>query len=196
MAENVFNRMAQKYDNEQRVELANTVAGEMRKHFPEGSNKTLIDYGCGTGLIGLQFTDNFNHLIFSDISESMMEVVAEKIEAGSIKNAETRAAAELDDNEADVIIVSLVMLHVPKYKELIKKLYRLLNESGQLLIADFDKNESIYHEKVHNGFTHDEMYSALIEAGFKSADIKTFYHGEKVFMNKDASMFLASAEKH
>ena len=195
MAENIFNRMAKKYDNEQRIELAHTVAAEMRKYLPADSNKTLLDYGCGTGLIGLQFTDNFKHLIFSDISEGMMEVVGEKIEAGNIKNAETRAADELDHNEADVIIVSLVMLHVPEYKKLIKKLYRLLSDSGQLLIADFDKNESIYHEKVHNGFTHDEMQSALIDAGFKSADIKTFYHGEKVFMNKDASMFLASAEK-
>lgn len=195
MAENIFNRMAKKYDNEQRIELANTVAAEVRKHLPADSNKTLIDYGCGTGLIGLQFTDYFKQLIFSDISEGMMEVVSEKIEAGNVKNAETRATDELDKNEADVIIVSLVMLHVPEYKELIKKLYTLLNDSGQLLIADFDKNESIYHEKVHNGFTHDEMHSALIDAGFKSADIKTFYHGEKVFMNKDASMFLASAEK-
>lgn len=195
MAENIFNRMAKKYDNEQRIELANTVAGEMRKHLSADSNKTLLDYGCGTGLIGLQFTDNFKHLIFSDISEGMMEVVGEKIEAGNIKNAETTAADELDDNEADVIIVSLVMLHVPEYKKLIKKLYRLLSDSGQLLIADFDKNESIYHEKVHNGFTHDEMQSALTDAGFKNIDIKTFYHGEKVFMNKDASMFLASAEK-
>lgn len=35
----------------------------------------------------------------------------------------------------------------------------------------------------------------LNHAGFKTADINTFYHGEKIFMNKDASMFLASAKK-
>ena len=195
MAENIFNRMAKKYDNEQRIELANTVAAEVRKHLPADSNKTLIDYGCGTGLIGLQFTDYFKQLIFSDISEGMMEVVDEKIKSGGIKNAETRAADELNESEADVIIVSLVMIHVPEYKELIKKLYTLLSESGQLIIADFDKNETVYHEKVHNGFTHDEMHSALIDAGFKTADIKTFYRGENIFMNKDASVFIASAVK-
>ena len=195
MAENIFNRMAKKYDNEQRIELANTVAAEVRKHLPADSNKTLIDYGCGTGLIGLQFTDYFKQLIFSDISEGMMEVVDEKIKSGGIKNAETRATDELNESEADVIIVSLVMIHVPEYKELIKKLYTLLSESGQLIIADFDKNETVYHEKVHNGFTHDEMHSALIDAGFKTADIKTFYRGENIFMNKDASVFIASAVK-
>ncbi|CAD2071529.1 S-adenosylmethionine-dependent methyltransferase [Jeotgalicoccus coquinae] len=195
MAENIFNRMAKKYDNEQRIELAHTVAAEMRKYLPADSNKTLLDYGCGTGLIGLQFTDNFKHLIFSDISEGMMEVVGEKIEEGNIRNAETRAVDELNEGEADIIIVSLVMIHVPEYKELIKQLYTLLSESGQLFIADFDKNDTVYHEKVHNGFSHDEMHSALIDAGFKTADIKTFYHGENIFMNKDASMFIASAVK-
>lgn len=195
MTENIFNKMAKKYDNKQRIELAKTIAAEIRKYLPAESNKILLDYGCGTGLIGLQFTDDFKHLIFSDISEGMMEVVGEKIETGSIKNAETRDADKIADNEADVIIVSLVMLHVAEYKELIKKLYTLLNETGQLLIADFDKNESIYHEKVHNGFTHQEIQLALKDAGFKNIEIKTFYNGEKVFMNKDASMFIASAKK-
>lgn len=195
MEENIFDRMAHRYDNKQRIELANTIAAGIKNYLPADSNKILLDYGSGTGLIGLQFKDNFKHIIFSDISEGMMVAVDEKIKSGGIKNAETRAADELNESEADVIIVSLVMIHVPEYKELIKKLYTLLSESGQLIIADFDKNETVYHEKVHNGFTHDEMHSALIDAGFKTADIKTFYRGENIFMNKDASVFIASAVK-
>lgn len=195
MSENVFDRMAGKYDKEERIALANTIAAEMKKYFPHDANNILLDYGCGTGLIGLQFKDDFKKLIFSDISGEMLKVVDEKIEANKIGNAETKHTEELGSEEANVIIVSLVMLHVSDYRELIKKLYDILNESGQLLIADFDKNDSIYHEKVHNGFTHDEMESALADAGFKNIDIKTFYHGEKVFMKKDASMFIADARK-
>ena len=67
----------------------------------------------------------------------MMEVVDEKIQAGDIKHAETRSIENLKENEADVIIVSLVMIHVPEYKALIKELYSLLSPSGQLIIADF-----------------------------------------------------------
>lgn len=195
MAENVFNKMAQRYDNEERVELANTIARGIGQYLPQSAEKTLLDYGAGTGLVGLQFKDNFKHLIFSDLSENMMEVVDEKIQAGDIKHAETRSIENLKENEADVIIVTLVMIHVPEYKALIKELYSLLSPSGQLIIADFDKNDAVYHEKVHNGFTHEEMHTAIIEAGFKSAEIKTFYDGKNIFMNKDASMFIASALK-
>src|SRR5699024_11682728 len=98
-------------------------------------------------------------------------------------------------NYVDLIITSIVMIHVPKYKALIKELYSLLRPSGQMIIADFDKNDAVYHEKVHYGFTHEEMHTAIIEAGFKSAEIKTFYDGKNIFMNKDASMFIASALK-
>lgn len=195
MSENVFNRMAEKYDKKERISLANTIAAEMKKYFSPDANNILLDYGCGTGLIGLQFKDDFKKLVFSDISREMLKVVDEKIETQKIGNAETKLAEELGSEEADVIIVSLVMLHVPEYRELIQKLYNILNESGQLLIADFDKNDSVYHEKVHNGFTHDEMESALADAGFKNIDIKTFYHGGKIFMKKDASMFIADAQK-
>lgn len=36
MAENVFDRMAGKYDEEERIALANTIAAEMKKYFPHG----------------------------------------------------------------------------------------------------------------------------------------------------------------
>ena len=195
MSENVFGRMAEKYDKEERIALANIISAEMKKYFPADSDKVLLDYGCGTGLIGLEFIADFKKLIFSDLSAEMLKVVDEKIEAYKVRNAETKQTEELESGEADVIIVSLVMLHVPEYRDLIKKLYNFLNESGWLIIADFDKNDSVYHEKVHNGFTHDEMKSALADASFKNIDIKTFYHGEKIFMKKDASMFIANARK-
>ncbi|HZG71257.1 MAG TPA: hypothetical protein VEY51_06915, partial [Chondromyces sp.] len=60
---------------------------------------------------------------------------------------------------------------------------------------DFDKNDKINHPKVHNGFSHEELKKRLSEVGFKSIEIKTFYHGNRIFMNQDASMFISSSIK-
>src|SRR5699024_9846201 len=147
----------------ERIALANTIAAEMKKYFPHDANSIVLDYGCGTGLDGLELKDDCKKLIFSDVYGETLTVVAEQLEAYKIRNAESKQTEELGSEEADVIIVSLVMLHVPEFRELIKKLYDILNESGQLIIADFDKNDSVYHEKVHNGFTHDEMRFALAD---------------------------------
>lgn len=195
MSKNIFDEMAKKYDNEQRIGLANIVASEIRGNINDSEDKTLLDYGCGTGLVGLQFSTDFKKVIFSDISEEMLKVVDSKIKMSNINNAETKATNFLSNVKANTIIVSLVLLHVPEYQELIKELSERLNDQGQLIIVDFDKNETIQHDKVHNGFTREEMHIALNDAGLNNIEIKTFYHGEKVFMNKDASMFIASSIK-
>ena len=75
------------------------------------------------------------------------------------------------------------------------KLYELLAPGGQLIIVDFDKNEQISHPKVHNGFIQEELNDRLKKTGFVSTASHTFHHGEKLFMNKHASLFLSISQK-
>ena len=74
-------------------------------------------------------------------------------------------------------------------------LYNILNNDGKLIVIDFDKNETINHPKVHNGFSHEELKKTLSEVGFQSTEIQTFYHGNRIFMSQDASMFISSSIK-
>jgi hypothetical protein len=74
-------------------------------------------------------------------------------------------------------------------------LFNILNNGGKLIIIDFDKNDKINHPKVHNGFSHKELKKRLSEVGFKLIEMKTFYHGNRIFMNEDASMFISSCIK-
>lgn len=80
-------------------------------------------------------------------------------------------------------------------KKILQKLFDCLNEDGKLTIIDFDKNDQVNHPKVHNGFSHEALRKLLFEAGFKSAEIRTFHYGERLFMNQDASVFIASGLK-
>ena len=50
---NVFNQLAKTYDTPQRQALAETILNEIRPDFAEASDKTLLDYGGGTGLLSL-----------------------------------------------------------------------------------------------------------------------------------------------
>lgn len=51
------------------------------------------------------------------------------------------------DIQIDYIVVSQVLLHIKEYVSLLKP-------DGYLVIIDFDKNENISSDKVHNGFVH------------------------------------------
>jgi ubiquinone/menaquinone biosynthesis C-methylase UbiE len=198
MEQNVFEEMAKRYDTEERIELAQIVAEEVKKELQDSTSQTLIDYGSGTGLVSLALTDMVESVLLIDSSEQMVEVAKSKITQRGIDNAAvlysdfTQGSPEV---KADIVLMSLVLLHIPDTKQILQELNSILHNGGKLIIVDFDKNETISHPKVHNGFVHEELKEQLSEAGFTSTEIRTFYHGERIFMKKDASMFIAVSMK-
>ncbi len=190
--------MAQRYDTEERKQLAEVIAEEVRTELQNSSDQSLIDYGSGTGLVSLELTDLVNSVLLVDSSEQMLEVAEAKISRKGIPNAKvlyadfTQETAEL---KADIVFMSLVLLHIPDTQKILQQLFSILNEGGKLIIVDFDKNELIIHPKVHNGFSHEELKMKLSEAGFTSAEIRTFHRGSGIFMKQDASMFISVSTK-
>ncbi|WP_400247584.1 class I SAM-dependent methyltransferase [Niallia sp. JL1B1071] len=198
MEANVFEELAKRYDTEDRIELAKVIVKEVRAELENSKSQSLIDYGSGTGLVSLELTDLVDSILLVDSSEQMLEVAKGKIVQKGITNASvlysdfTKKTTEL---KSDIIFMSLVLLHIPDTKKILQELFHILNDSGKLIIVDFDKNENISHPKVHNGFSHEELKEILSEAGFKSSKMKTFYHGNRIFMNQDASMFISCSIK-
>ncbi|WP_244310111.1 hypothetical protein [Leptospira mtsangambouensis] len=56
METNVFDQLAKEYDTNERIELAKIITSEVQAECQESQSKTLFDYGCGTGLVGLTLT--------------------------------------------------------------------------------------------------------------------------------------------
>lgn len=196
---NVFDKIAHHYDSPKQLELANSITNEIKTHVGDTSNKLVLDYGCGTGLIGLQIVNDVKEMYFVDPSQEMIHIVDQKIAEMNQTNVKTVIGRFSKNHtlniKADLIIVSLVLLHVPDTLDLLESLYQALNLGGQLIIIDFDKNEKIYHEKVHNGFVQEELKKQMAEIGFNSVSSQTFHHGKNLFMKQDASMFSLIAEK-
>ena len=198
MENNVFEQMAKRYDTDERIELAKVVVKVVRPELRISKSKSLIDYGSGTGLVSLDLSDLVDSILLVDSSEQMLEVAKAKIAHNGITNAKVLYSDfthETTELKADIILISLVLLHIPDTTKILQGLFNILNKGGKLIIIDFDKNDNINHPKVHNGFSHEELKVRLSEVGFKSIEIKTFYHGNRIFMNQDASMFISSSIK-
>lgn len=198
MEPNVFDQMANAYDTTERKELAHIISNTIQTECKESQSKTLFDYGCGTGLVGFSLVSLVGRIVFIDSSEPMLDIVREKIKKMNVSNAEVIHSSFLQNTKtkkADLILVSLVLLHIPDTKRILKFFYDILNRNGKLMVVDFDKNEKVNHPKVHNGFTNEEIRTLFTEVGFKDIEIKTFHHGKNIFMKEDASLFLATGEK-
>ncbi|PSL32971.1 methyltransferase family protein [Planomicrobium soli] len=196
MDQNVFEEMAKRYDTEERIELAKVIIQEVRPELRDSSSKSLIDYGSGTGLISLELTDLVDSILLIDSSKQMLDVAEAKIAQRGISNAETIYAdftKETPEFKADIVLVSLVLLHIPDTEKILRELFSILTDGGKLIIIDFDKNENVNHPKIHSGFSHEELKEFLAKVGFKSIAIKTFHHGKGIFAKQDASMFISSS---
>ena len=198
MEHNVFEQMAKRYDTEERIELAKVIAKEVRSELQNSTSKSLLDYGGGTGLVSLELVDVVDSILLVDSSKQMIGVAEAKISRNGISNAKVLYSdftQETPELKADIILLSLVLLHIPDTEKILQQLFNILTEGGKLIIIDFDKNDKINHPKVHNGFSHEELKDRLSEVGFTSIEMKTFHHGKRIFMNQDASMFISSSIK-
>ncbi|ABZ95498.1 Methylase/methyltransferase [Leptospira biflexa serovar Patoc strain 'Patoc 1 (Ames)'] len=198
MEPNVFDQIANQYDTEERIQLARHILAKLEPVLLEISNKTLLDFGCGTGLLGIPLTSLYKEVILSDGSKVMLDVVDSKIKAKEIQNAKTIAPNDLAKSGAlpvDHILMSLVLLHIPNTKQILETIHSYLKPGGTLYLIDFDENKKVSHPKVHSGFKQIALMELLKEVGFQTVSSSIILEEKKVFMNEDASLFLMVAER-
>jgi ubiquinone/menaquinone biosynthesis C-methylase UbiE len=194
----IFEQMASQYDTEERKSIAHIIAQKVRSELTDTKSLSALDYGCGTGLLGLELVDMFRTMLFVDTSPQMIAQVQRKIENAHIGTAGTLCCdfcVEPCNVKTDFVLMSQVLLHVKDYALLLNRLYQILNQDGHLIVVDFDLNERIVSDKVHHGFEQSELMLLLKQIGFASVHANTFYHGQKMFMKEDASLFLLHAQK-
>ncbi len=196
----IFEAMADGYDTPERVRIAEIASNAIREYIEEdGRDKRAIDFGCGTGLVGLHLLDAFRHVLFLDTSQKMLDRISDKLAGANIRNADTMCfdieAGFSPELRADYVFMAQVLLHIRDIELVLSRLYDVLNPGGHLVIVDFVKNENVQSDKVHNGFEPGELSDVMAGIGFKDMQFKTIYSGSKIFMNQDASMFILDSRK-
>ncbi|TCP52576.1 ubiquinone/menaquinone biosynthesis C-methylase UbiE [Tumebacillus sp. BK434] len=195
----IFEMMAKRYDTSERVHIAKVASDAIREYVVDAKDKNAIDFGCGTGLVGVNLLDDFNSILFLDTSQNMINEMNQKITEFEIRNAETLCfdfeKEGRSDLHADYIFMAQVLLHIDHIEVVLSRLYEVLNAGGHLLIVDFNKNENVASDKVHNGFDQENLIELMSKIGYREIQSKTIYSGSKIFMNHDASLFVLDARK-
>lgn len=194
-----FEMIADVYDTPERIEIAKASADAIREYLVDSKEKNAIDFGCGTGLVGMNLLNDFSSVLFLDTSQNMIHQIKQKISDSNIQNADTLCfdfeKDSLSDLKVDYIFMVQVLLHISDVELVLSRLYQVLKEGGHLLIVDFDQNEKVVSEMVHSGFDQAELTDRMTKIGYKGIQSKTFYTGSKIFMGQDASLFILDSQK-
>ena len=194
-----FEMIANIYDTSERIKIAKVSSNAIREYLIDSKTKNAIDFGCGTGLVGMHLLNDFNSMLFLDTSQNMINQIKQKIFGANIQNAATLCfdfeKDSLSDLHTDYIFMAQVLLHINDVELVLSRLYEVLKEGGHLIIVDFDKNKKIVSDMVHNGFDQIELTDIMTKIGYRDIQSKTFYTGSKIFMGHDASLFILDAGK-
>ena len=188
-----FNHKAETFDSPKNIFLANLVCQAVEKQIDLLSDKEILDFGGGTGLLTLPLANQAKSVTLVDISEKMLEQARLKAEQQDIKNIQFLEQDLLKnpmEQEFDLIVVSRVLHHMPDLDEALSLFHQHLKEDGQLLLADFTKTEANHH-----GFDLAELEKQLIEHGFSSVHSQILYSAEDLFQGNYSELFLTVAQK-
>lgn len=191
-----FNIDANKWDTKDKVERAHFLANKMKEELTKNRELDILDFGCGTGLLGLEFLDYSKSLLGIDNSSGMLEVFDEKTKnLKGVSSLNINLEKEELNKKFDLIISSMTFHHLDRPSAVLEMFSSMLKKEGKILIIDLETEDGTFHPDnkgmgvKHLGFSKDDL-QVWADQSKMSVDIKTIYSIDK--NQKSYNLFLAT----
>jgi ubiquinone/menaquinone biosynthesis C-methylase UbiE len=185
-----FDQSAATWDHEpRRIALMKAIGEAVLREARPAKAMDVLDYGCGTGLVGLYLLPHVRSVTGADSSTGMLEVLRTKIREGGISGMNVM---QLDLEKAPVptdrfhlIVSSMVMHHVADVDRVVSAFHEMLHPGGTVCIADLDSEPGNFHPAEakagvhHHGFDRRLFQERLVAVGFQDIGVTTAHVVEK-----------------
>lgn len=154
--------------------------------FVIGSPKTILDIGCGRGLTGKYFKEQFSSEFVAGIEVNKDAAIFAEENLDKVINIDlNKKTLDLGEEKYDLIILGDILEHLIDPLELLKKVCQYLSENGQIIISTPNvRNWRLLFELIVKGewkyresglldsthlrfFTKKSLQRLIEEAGFK-----------------------------
>jgi len=146
-----FDKEANLWDEKpRRVALAKKVVEKIETYC---NNKTILDFGCGTGLVSLNLK-NAKRILGVDLSSEMIKIFNQKVEMLQLPAKGVVSDIKHIDNKFDIIVANMVFHHIEKIDEMLQILSTKLTKNGKLFISDLFLEDGSFHDKGNEDVFH------------------------------------------
>ena len=162
-----FNQAASSWDSLEKIESTKILANKVIEKLQLQPNCSLdiLDFGCGTGLLGLNFFNYAKSITGIDTSEGMLNVFQDKVK--DFKNVNI---LNLDLEKSDIqlkfdlIVTAMAFHHLERPNIMIKKFQSMLNVNSKIAIIDLVTEDGTFHpDNLKMGVKHFGFSKNLIE---------------------------------
>lgn len=141
-----FNAVANEWDSPEKIKLMHALSTNAKKSLNLKTGLKIMDFGCGTGLFGLEFLDYASELVGVDTSDGMLAVMQQKTSKVScVRTLNINLELENLAEKFDLIVSSMAFHHLENPAQMISKMHGMLTDKGRLVIVDLDKEDGTFH---------------------------------------------------
>lgn len=168
---------------------------------PVSSGKRLVDIGCGTGVLSVQFAKAGYDVIGVDLSESMLTIAQSRsLEQGVDISFICQSMSELDGlDEVDVVVIAIDSINYletfEEVKQTLKLVFESLTPNGQLFfdVHSLYKMDVIYPD---GPFTYEDEQVAYIWHTEVGEEAHSIYHDITFFVQDESGYYERFEESH
>ena len=139
----------------------------------------VADLGCGTGQLALTLEPFVSRIIAVDRSSEMLEAVRERA-VGRRPGLDVRQgeleSLPMDDGEADLVVLNLVLHLVVDPAAVLDEAHRVLVGGGRVVVVDMRSHDRLDYQEtmghVWPGFEEGQVRDWLIGAGFGGTTVR------------------------
>jgi ubiquinone/menaquinone biosynthesis C-methylase UbiE len=187
-----------------KVDRAYAIADAIARNVTLRSDMRVLEYGCGTGLLGFRLRPSIGDLTLADVSDGMLDVVREKL---AVKPDVHVHPLKLDlvsdpvpDQRFDLVCTAMTLHHIADTDTVLRRFASILEPSGHLCIADLDTEDGTFHgpgEDVHHGFDRQSLGQKTAHAGLRVIRFTTAHtmHKTTAGATRMYPIFLMIAQK-
>ncbi len=138
-AEKFWDRMAKNYDKEEKQDepVLLKVVEKTKKHLT--ITDSILDFGCGTGLVSNKLANNVKYIKGIDISSRMIALAKEKAINSKINNIDYEHATiydkQLEIDSFETLLAFYILHLVEDPEDVVERLYELIKPDGLFISA-------------------------------------------------------------
>lgn len=158
----------------------------------------LLDFGCGTGLIGFGALNSVEHVTFCDPSDAMLRQVQSKLEQlpesvatkASLISTNIEVSGQHFPEKYSLVVAAQVLLHMADTESALRGLAGAVKPGGRLVIFDFLATPEVSHPTVHSGFDPDSLETLAKKCGLIVHKWAPVFSSENLLMGKPSTLFV------
>ena len=183
-----FDKKAQEMDQHPIArEMALAFYNTMSAHVALSDEYYVLDYGCGSGLIGMYLYPYVKSMTMMDSSAGMLAVLEDKVRRNNIKNMKIIKSdlktSDLAQESFDLIYINNVLHHIEDVESFLGLIRQKIKPGGHLCIRDFDKEDGTFHpdntDVKHFGFDDAEICKYIKKSGLDIIKKEKYYTAKK-----------------